>query len=282
MKSFYSILKLSPNIATEDSIAIGLLLFDGENFRTYFSSSKKRLAIKLLDDKNLNLKFFIKQIIEKCDDLNSDKKELQIFYKSKRFIDISYFEYLSKYSNGLIQFSKPNVLYNKVDEIEFNKLIEFLFNEPASVESTVSVVFDRSHEIVEKKLIEKVQNRVHTNYRFTPELFPSIYFNYKLDCIGLNGSLVGAKSLSFNKSIQTLDRNISHYITLISSLSSKFNKSLQDNNFYLISEEPKDMDSKEHKLWESVKLNKIINVIDPEESGQVVDVIMDKDVAKFL
>lgn len=282
MKSFYSILKLSPNIATEDSIAIGLLLFDGENFRTYFSSSKKRLAIKLLDDKNLSLKFFIKQIIEKCDDLNSDKKELQIFYKSKRFIDISYFEYLSKYSNGLIQFSKPNVLYNKVDEIEFNKLIEFLFNEPASVESTVSAVFDRSHEIVEKKLIEKVQNRVHTNYRFTPELFPSIYFNYKLDCIGLNGSLVGAKSLSFNKSIQTLDRNISHYITLISSLSSKFNKSLQDNNFYLISEEPKDIDSKEHKLWESVKLNKIINVIDPEESGQVVDVIMDKDVAKFL
>lgn len=282
MKSFYSILKLSPNIATEDSIAIGLLLFDGEKFRTYFSSSKKRLAIKLLDDKNLSLKFFIKQIIEKCDDLNSDKKELQIFYKSKRFIDISYFEYLSKYSNGLIQFSKPNVLYNKVDEIEFNKLIEFLFNEPASIQSTVSADFDRSQEIVEKKLIEKVRNRVHTNYRFTPESFPSIYFNYKMDCIGLNGSLVGAKYLSFDKSIQTLDRNISHYITLISSLSSKFNKSLQDNNFYLISEEPKDMDSKEHKLWESVKLNKIINVIDPEESGQVVNDIIEKDVTKFL
>lgn len=282
MKNFYSILKLSPNIATEDSIAIGLLLFDGRNFKTYFSSSKKRLANKLLDDKNLNLEFIIEQIIKKCDELNKDKEDSQLFHKSERFHDISYFDYLSKYSNGIIQLSKPNVLYNKVDENEFNKLIEFLFNEPVSALSPVSNAFNRSREIIEKKLINKVQNKVHTNYRFTPELFPSIYFNYNMDCIGLNGSLVGAKSLFFDKSIQTLDKNISHYFTLISSLSSKFNKSLQDNSFYLISEEPKDVDSKEHKLWESIKLNEIIKVIDPEESGQVVDAIMDKDAAKFL
>lgn len=282
MKSFYSILKLSPNIATEDSIAIGLLLFDGEKFKTYFSSSKKRLGVKLINDENLNLKFIIQQIIEKCDELNNDKNDSQFFYKSERFHDISYFEYLSNYSNGIIQFSKPNVLYNKVDENEFNKLIAFLFNEPASVKSPISSVVDHSKEVIEKNLINKVQDRVHTNYRFTPKLFPSIYFNYKMDCIGLNGSLVGAKSLTFDKSIQTLDKSISHYITLISTLSSKFNKSLQKNNFYLISEEPKDVDSKEHKLWETVKLNKIIKVIDPEESGQIVDVIMDKGVAKFL
>lgn len=282
MKSFYSILKLSPNIATEDSIAIGLLLFDGENFRTYFSASKKRLANKLLDDKNFSLSFIIEQIIEKCEELNKDKKDLQFFYKSERFIDISYFEYLSNYTNGIIQFSKPNVLYNKVDESEFNKLIEFLFNESAWAQLPVSSVFDRSIEIIEKKLIDIVQNKVHTNYRFTPESFPSIYFNYEMDCIGLNGSLVGAKSLSFDKPIPSLDKNISHYFTLISSLSSKFNKSLKNNNFYLISEEPKAIGSKEHKLWESVKLNEIIKVINPEESGQVVDVIMDKNAAKFL
>lgn len=282
MKSFYSILKLSPNIATEDSIAIGLLLFDGENFRTYFSSNKKRLANKLLDDKNLSLNFIIEQIVEKCDELNNDKRDLQFFYKSERFIDISYFEYLSNYSNGIIQFSKPNLLYNKVDEIEFNKLVDFLFNESTLALLPGSDSFDRSMEIVEKKLINKVQNRVHTNYKFTPEIFPAIYFNYEMDCIGLNGSLVGAKSLSFDMSIQSLDRNVSHYFTLISSLSSKFNKSLKENNFYLISEEPKTIDSKEHKLWEAVKLNEIIKVINPEESDQVVEVIMDKKAAKFL
>jgi len=79
MKSFYSILKLSPNIATEDSITINLLLFNDEKFRTYFSSSKKRLTNKLLDDKNLNLKFIIQQILEKCEELNKDKKDSQFF-----------------------------------------------------------------------------------------------------------------------------------------------------------------------------------------------------------
>lgn len=127
MKSFYSILKLSPNIATEDSIAIGLLLFDGKIFRTYFSSDKKRIANKLLDDKNFNLSFIIDQIIEKCNELNSDKVDLQLFYKSEQYFDISYFEYLSNYSNGIIQFSKPNALYYPMDDIEFNKLVNFLF-----------------------------------------------------------------------------------------------------------------------------------------------------------
>lgn len=140
----------------------------------------------------------------------------------------------------------------------------------------------RSKRIIEKKLINRVQNRVHTNYKFKPELFPSIYFSYEMDCIGLNGSLIGAKSLSFDKSIQSLDKDISHYFALISSLSSKYNKSLNDNEFYLISEEPKEIDSKEHKFWESVKLNKIIKVIDPEESGQVAELIIKENSSKFL
>lgn len=282
MKSFYSILKLSPNIATEDSIAIGMLLFDGANFRTYFSSHKKRIANNLLDDKNVNIDFIINQIKEKCIRLNTDKKDLQFFYKSDTFIDISYFDYLSNYSNGIIQFSKPNVLFNPINDVEFDKLVYLLFNEQVHSVLADNNSITNSKDIVERKLISKVQNKVHTNYKFKPELFPSIYFSYEMDCIGLNGSLIGAKSLSFDKSIQSLDKDISHYFTLISSLSSKYNKSLHDNYFYLISEEPKEVSSKEHKYWESVRLNDIIKVIDPEESNEVAEIIIDKKASKFL
>lgn len=129
MKSFYSILKLSPNIATEDSVAIGMLLFDGEKFRYYFSDKKKRLANTLLDDKNVNVNFIINQIIEKCDSINSDKEELKIFYNFDKLSDISYFNYLSNYSNGLMQFSTPKALYDEVSEKSFEQLINFLFKE---------------------------------------------------------------------------------------------------------------------------------------------------------
>ena len=95
-------------------------------------------------------------------------------------------------------------------------------------------------------------------------------------------SLIGAKSLSFDKSLQVLDKDISHYFTLISSLTSKYNKSLKDNNFYLISEEPDNVGTKEHKLWESVRYNELISVIDPEESDKVADLIIKKKASKFL
>ncbi|MEO2060819.1 MAG: DUF3037 domain-containing protein [Mesonia sp.] len=283
MNSFYSILKLSPNIATEDSVAIGMLLFDGKKFRTYFSDKKKRLANNLLDDKNVNLNFIVNQIIEKCNAVNSDKEELKLFYKFDKLSEISYFDYLSNYSNGIIQFSKPKPLYEEMNDIAFEKLINFLFNEPLNKNYLVaSSELSLYRNVVERKLINKVDKKVHTHYKFKPEVFPSIYFSYEMDCIGLNGSLIGAKSLPFDKSAQSLDKNISHYFTLISSLTSKYNKSLKDNNFYLISEEPEKIGSKEHKLWESVRYNELISVIHPEESNKVADKILEKKAVKFL
>ncbi len=284
MKSFYSILKLSPNIATEDSVAIGMLLFDGEKFRYFFSDKKKRLANKLLDDKSVNVNFIVNQIIDKCNTINFDNEELKLFYKFDKLSEISYFDYLSNYSNGLIQFSNPKPLYEEMNDMAFERLINFLFNESLHKYPKVDDSFhlQRSMELIERNLINRVDKRIHTHYKFKPERFPSIYFSYEMDCIGLNGSLIGAKSLPFDKSAQSLDKDISHYFTLISSLSSKFNKSLNDNNFYLISEEPEKIGSKEHRLWESVRYNELINVIHPEESNKVADQILEKKAAKFL
>lgn len=283
MKSFYAILKLSPNIATEDSVAIGVLLFDGCKFRYHFSEQKKRVAFKLLGDKNVNVNFLLNQIVEKCKMINSDKDEVKLFYKFDKLSEISHFEYLSKYSNGLIQFSKPKPLYEEIDDLAFDKFVQFLFSESIFKNDTEKLdSLSLSRKIIEKKLIRKIDQKVHTHYKFKPELFPSIYFSYEMDCIGINGALIGAKSLSFDKSVQSIDKKISHYFTLLSSLSSKYNKSLKDNNFYLISEEPKDLGSKEHKLWESIHYNELISVIHPEESDKVADLIIDKKATKFL
>ncbi|MFD2543787.1 DUF3037 domain-containing protein [Lacinutrix gracilariae] len=283
MKNFYSILKLSPNIATEDSVAIGVLLFDGQKFRCYFSDKKKRIANRLLDDKNVNLNFIINQIVDKCNSVGSGNEEFSLFYKLDKLSDMSYFDYLSKYSNGIIQFSKPINLYDEIDDNSFGKLVNFLFKE--SINKSIKIandVYSLSSNIIEDKLINKVDKKVHTHYKFKPEAFPSIYFPYEMDCIGKNGSLIGAKSLSFDKSLQLIDKNISHYFTLISSLTSKYNKSLKDNNFYLISEEPESIGSKEHKLWESVKYNELISVIHPEQSNEVAELIINKEATTFL
>jgi hypothetical protein len=282
MKKFYTIIQLAPNKAAGDTVAIGMLLFDGSKLKYYISDKKKNIALKLLNDKNVDIDFFIKQITNKCDIINNDIDERNLFNKYDKISDVSYISYLSNYSNGLLQFSKPTVFFDEVDDFKFNNLINLFFNETIFKNEIVIHNEINIEVIVQNELIEKVTNKIHTNYKFSPNNLNSIYFPFEMDCIGLNGSLIGAKSMSFEKSKTTLDKNLSHYFTLISMLSSKYNKSLKDNKFYLITEEPSVIDSEEHIVWESIIKNELVTLIHPEQSNIVADLVFEKNAGKFL
>src|SRR5690606_24389700 len=120
MDSFYTIISLSPNIATKDSVAVGLILFDGIHFRSFFSDRKRKAAERLISNSNLDLKGILKQIEGKCEELNEDLVQNKLFYSAQKWKDASYFNYLEKYSNGLVQFSEPKayIVSNEPDEFE--------------------------------------------------------------------------------------------------------------------------------------------------------------------
>lgn len=281
MHSFYTIVSLSPNIATKDSVGVGLVLFDGNRFQYYFSDRKRMAAQKLISNPDLDLKGIFKQIEGKCEELNRELIQNKLIYSAHKWMDASYFEYLEKYSNGLVQFSAPKAFIVSGEADEFEKLVRMLFNENLHEYITVTPP-SRTQRLVEEKLIKRVSDKVHVNYKFTPSLFPSIHFKYELDCIGKNGFLVGAKSLEFNQSSQTLDLKMSHYYSLILMLASKHNKPIKGNNFFLLAEEPKSVSSSEHKLWASAQTNPLVQVLNPEESSKVADLIEDKLATKFL
>ena len=282
MKKFYTIIQLAPNKAAGDTVAIGMLLFDGSKLKYYISEKKKSIALKLLNDKSIDIDFFIKQITNKCDVINNDIDERNLFNKYDKISDVSYINYLSNYSNGLLQFSKPSIFFDEVDDFKFNNLINLFFNENV-IKTEILIHNDVNFEaIVQNELIEKVNNKIHTNYKFSPTNLNSIYFPFEMDCIGLNGSLIGAKSMSFEKSKTTLDKNLSHYFTLISTLSRKYDKSLMDNKFYLITEEPSVINSEEHIVWESINKNELVTLIHPEQSNIVVDLVFERNAHKFL
>lgn len=282
MKKFYTIIQLAPNKAAGDTVAIGMLLFDGSKLKYYISDKKKNIALKLLNDKNVDIDFFIKQITNKCDIINNDIDERNLFNKYDKISDVSYINYLSNYSNGLLKFSKPTVFFDEVDDFKFNDLINLFFNETIFKNEIVIHNEINIEAIVQNELIKKVTNKIHTNYKFSPNNLNSIYFPFEMDCIGLNGSLIGAKLMSFEKSKTTLDKNLSHYFTLISMLSSKYNKSLKDNKFYLITEEPSEINSEEHRVWESIIKNELVTLIHPEQSNTVADLVFEKNASKFL
>ncbi len=281
MRSFYSIIHISPNVATGDSVAVGIVFFNGKTFQTYFSDQKRKIAQRLITNKETDFKSLFNTIAKKCESLNDELQANKLIYNSEKYINSSYFEYLSIYSNGLIQFSKPKLFISTNQENEFDKLVQMFFNETIEKE----IRFDKESQtelLIQKQLIERVAEKVHTNYLFQPALYPYIHFNYELDCIGLNGALIGAKSFNFNQSEQTIDLKLSHYHSIILMLSSNHHKSIEENNFYLIAEEPSSATSAEHKIWESAVTNTLITVIDPENSFKVAQLIEEKKATKFL
>ncbi len=283
MKGFYSIVKFAPNVLTEDTIAIGLVFFDGMSFRYFESSRKKTLAKSLLNDKSVDLKFLSRQIDKKIKSLNMEPTEPNLGFDLRKFSKPEYFDYLNRYSNGLLQFSKPKTINLSNSKENFKELVSSFFKEDLEVlVKRVVSEKEKYRAIIKPKLIDRVEEKVHTYYQFNSQKNPSIYFNYEIDCIGQNGAMVGAKSLPFDKSNSALDRDISHYFALISTLSDQHKKSLKDNSFYLISREPEGIQTKEHKLWESVRTNQLIRVIDPEESNLVAEEIDRRKAKKFL
>ena len=285
MKAFYSIIKVSPNSVTGDNVSIGVVMFDGTQFRYYFSEKKKKIATRLIETNSIDLDFITKQFSYRFNEVNAEFNDWKFFpTRFEKLRDASYFDYLNKYSNGLVQFSSPFILNNEeVDELLFEKIVNLLFDE--SLAKAKIIKENKSAEIekiVNERLIAPVKDVVHTNYKFSSLNLPSIYFPFEMECIGLNGSLIGAKSLPFDKTKQSLDTTISHYFALISTLSNKYNKQLKENSFFLISDEPTDIKSPEHALWESVNSNELIKVIHADQAGLVADLVFEKSAHRFL
>lgn len=103
-----------------------------------------------------------------------------------------------------------------------------------------------------------------------------------MDCIGLNGVFIGAKAIPFNKSSATLDKDITHYIALISFLKKHYKKDSDLNNFYLIANEPAEVQSQEHKIWETHTKNPFFKLIQSDEVNQIAHKVEETGAKMFL
>jgi hypothetical protein len=284
MQTFYSVIKIAPNTNTDDSLSVGLLACDGIKYWLQFSEERKNGIKRLIEHNADAVEFAIKQltvyVLKLNKALNKAEKE---FFPLETLLNSEYFNYLNAYSNGLMRFSKPTILYDEINKLSFGKLFSLLIDKSVEKE-TISK--DNSEKkflsIVKTQLISKVSDKIHTEIKIDNKILPSMYFPFEMDCIGMNGALVGAKAIPFNKSFETIDKNISHYSYLISLLSSRYNKEIKKNNFFLIADEPKTINSPEHKTWENIFVNPLFKLINSEQLKSVTDVIESSKATRFL
>lgn len=284
METYYSIVKIAPNPSAGDSLSIGLLLRDLSGFRLHFSENKKKAAKHLLYENGDVVDFLVKQVEHKIKEINKDlKKHKNELFSIPTLINSDYFSYLHNYSNGILQFSKPAMLDDEVNTEKFMKLFEILVDKlPLEENKSIEIKEQKFIRTIERKLISRVKDQVHTHIKIDNKTIQSMYYQFEIDCIGLNGAFVGAKSLPFTKSPQTLDTQISHYTNLITFLSISRKKEYEKNHFYLIADEPAAINSPEHKIWDSIQKQNLFKVINSEQSDTVAQVIEETKAKKFL
>ena len=285
MKSFYSLVKITPNALSDENLTIGIVVSDENGYRYKFSKSKTQLAKSLLTIDSSLIDFLIKEIDKKLEETNSliqqSKKELFGF---ENLLSSEYFTYLSNYSNGILKFSVPNYIANNVSNSEFTKLFNLLVDgkETSKTVNPYIEIEKAFYNRVNTNLIQKVKERVHTNVKLDSNTIPAIT-SFEIDCIGLNGAFIGAKSLSFTQGKESLLKNVNPYISVIAQLSISYNKNLKDNHFYLIADEPSQKNTVEAKYWNQLYKNEsILKILPSAESEEVVTLIEERNSHKFL
>jgi len=285
MNSFYSLVKISPNSFTQDSIIIGLIVFDGHSFHFQFSDLKKRVAKSLMKTDSKQIELLVKEITANLQKVNNQNKNQEhVFFNINQPISENYFEYLSKYSNGILGFTAPKAIYDSIDAVKFNQLFHLLVDqiEPIQKEknSEKEVQF---YKRVNSKLITRVAKKVHTNIELDSRFAPTLLSAFKIDCIGKNGALIGAKTLPLTKTTATLHKELNTYISVIAHLKTIEAVDHKNNQFFLISDEPTSKTSEEYRIYKQLKdAESIFNLISSDESESIAEKIESQNAQMFL
>lgn len=283
MNSFYNILKIARDTSSNDSVSIGLLAFSRDRYFIQFSTKKMRIAKSLISDDSDIIDFFQNQLTARIENLNAAiKSDDSKLFPEQNIYSAGYFDYLNRYSNNLVQFSKAYPLSKEIDQNDFEKLFHLLIGDDFQSSYQEVSKWQEFEYRVKDKLLDQVKDKVHIYAKLTEKVIPSLYFSFDLDCIGINGVITAAKSIDFNRNENTIDRNVSHYFQISTLLAKNYSRDKSDNNFYLIADEPEIGNAKAHQIWTKLKKQKQFEIIHSEEADKVANKIYETKAHKFL
>lgn len=200
MKPFYSVLYLKSDSISDEKIAVGMFL-NAENKPVFdYSVDKLRVAAKIIDsDAVESVERVLKNIRKKVLAHAKDNGQAEAFGVEP--FTKGYFDYLSRYSNNLLAYSKPSKNIGDFGYEDFNSLFKLLVDKNYGVVEEKPVSFK---EKAEKRLREsRVSERLDIKYRVPKNRVKSIFSNKEVDYIGVNDSIYSGN---------IIDTSTDHYV----------------------------------------------------------------------
>jgi len=271
MKTYYSIISYLNNFVSDEKIAFGFILTNNENSMVRFSSSKIRL-IKHINEKAYGL---LKS------SLNNFDISLNNFSAIESNIDlVEKLQRLSTYEQGILHYSSPKILNeeisNEVFNLYFNKWIENNIN--VLDESFNEIKRESKFKVSLSNNFKPLKEKIDINYTVNKEKIPELFFNFQLDAIAANGSLITAKAIDLENLTRTsVENNIARYKLLLDCLipfaEDKLNLHSGHETFLIINKPIEKTENEEiyYKLKNSNHYNlKILEVANIDHLNQVI------------
>ncbi len=287
MKSFYSIIRFVNNPLSKENLAIGLIMISGDKIYYRFSNEKIQLVNKL---NPVNFKL-LEYTIEKINNFiqNELKNDVSLFSDDNK-INFEYLKRLSVYNNGFLQFDNPSIINIDFDEIKFydffNKYIQLSYKtvEKKEVDKTFS-------KRIKQVFQEPLSGLIDIDYKIEKEKLPGLFFDYKLDGIGVNGVIYSVKSIDLNsdKTIDQVRKDISELESLNYRID-LFGKSIKDiepnhNRHFLVVDEYKGQKKSYKQLFNILSEQKTIEypyqVVNSVDLEKVTKEIQKSKASKF-
>lgn len=219
MESYYSILRFVNNPVSNESIAVGLIFICQDQVYFKYSEQKINFVKKLNPSVSKLFDFSIEQLnsfISKDSSVSSG----MLFQFSKN-INSNFLNRLADYNNGILQFSKLAFIKDNVDQESFLEYFrKFINNSVGELKQTEGHHTSSFKSKVEKSFYAPLKDKIDIEYTLKKKSLPSLFFDYKLDGVGVNASMYAAKSIDFNsnKPLAQIKSEISEFESVIERL----------------------------------------------------------------
>lgn len=243
MESHYSILKFVNNPLSGENISLGLIVISDQDVYFRLSTQKLSIAKKLNPHSISLLEYSLEQLRNfLAYDLADQSYKLIQF---KKTLDTSFLNRLSNYNNGILQFSKPSFIKATIDGSVFDSYFKKFIDDNIVDEKLGEVEPQKNISQlkynIEQNLYIPLKDKIDVNYTLNKKVLPSLFFDFHLDGIGVNGAMYAAKSvdLNSNRQIGQIVKEISEYESVIDRLN-KFAELKQitgDHQYFLIADQ---------------------------------------------
>lgn len=286
MKSYYSLIRYCNNSLSNENIVIGLVAISETNFFFKFSDFKINLITKL----NLsNSNDLIKYNVKKFDSLLKSVQNDEIFNIENCVNIKKLLGRLSVYNNGVLQFDKPHEVDILFDENVFHN-----FYSKAVGEQKIRKRINYFDKIFQKRIDNDFKlplcNKIDLDYTIDSDIIPSLFFDYKLNGIGANGSVYSVKciDLNSNRTIDNIRKDVAELESLsvrLNDFSEKFVKKPKNNKHYLVMDKYVGNDLEMKDLYNSLKGQSSgfvpYEMIESSELSRVSNSLLNSNVKKF-